>query len=103
MKVKHSQSFDVLVLKSLSVKKKKTHHQKKCPCAAIKTAPQVQTSNLTCSIDSPDNALKETLFALNNIKMPTAIYNPIHHLLQPVLLASSAAPTTGMLLLFVAK
>lgn len=76
MKVKHCQSFDVLVLKSPSLKK--TRHQKKKPQrVTIKTAPQVPTSNLTCSIDSPDNALKETLFALNNIKMPTAIYNPI--------------------------
>lgn len=44
---------------------------------AIETAPQVQTWNHTRSIDSSDNALKETLFALNNIKMPTTIYNPI--------------------------
>lgn len=65
---------------ALNLYQQQTHHQKKKKkkkCAAIKTAPQVQTSNLTCSIDSPVNALKETLFALNNIKMPTAIYNPI--------------------------
>lgn len=74
MKVKHSQSFDVLVLKSLSVNNTPS---KKPERVTIKTAPQVQTSNLTCSTDSPDNALKETLFALNNIKMPTAIYKPI--------------------------
>lgn len=33
-----------------------------------KQLPQVQTSNLTCSVDSPDDALEETLFELSNIK-----------------------------------
>ena len=78
MKVKRSRSFDVLGIKSLSAANTPSKKEKKKKkCAAIKTAPQVQTSNLTCSIDSPVDALKETLFALNNIKMPTAIYNPI--------------------------
>lgn len=102
MKVKHGQSFDVFKerkkkdRKSLSA----THHQYTGGCVLpSKQLPRFKLQNLTCSIDSPDNAFKDSLFALNNVKMPTAIYNPIPLLLHPGLLASSAAQTTEVLLL----
>lgn len=99
MKVKHKKLWCARF--NISIGKKHTIEEPEC--VTIKTAPQVQTSNLTCTIDSPDNALKETLFALNNIKMPTTIYNPILTVLRSVLLASSVAQTAEVLLLFVAK
>lgn len=63
MKVTHCQSFEVLVLKIFITSKHtiKRENQKTALCATIQTAPQVQTTNHTCSIDSPDNALEETL------------------------------------------
>lgn len=70
-----SACFRIFITGKHTIKKKK--NQKSKLLCAIETAPQVQTSNHTRSIDSSDNALKETLFALNNIKMPTTIFNPI--------------------------